>query len=516
MKMLSVENSDESPTPVPSDESLTPEPSDAAATSRNRSLTILKNASIITFSSIILKLINFIYGVAIVRQLGVTGYGQFATVVNFVGLFAIFAELGVSQYVMREISRWPEKSDKLFWNLVFIRLSLALMGVVGITLAAVAYGYPPDLVGGVTLYTLTFVWAAIQAPVETLLAANEKFSYATSMAVVGQLSTITLGGIVLYNDWGFIALIAVGLVAMVPPTLLGIWGIRRHRLLRRSFIITPREWPLLIRRGLPFGFISLSLTIGFTVDSVMLSRYEPAEVVGWYNAAYNLARSLLFFFSGISFAMVPTLSRAYLTDVGLVQRWYFRSVKVMLFIGLPIAAGGTIVALPLFLFLYGEQYLPAASVFQIIVWDVPLLLFTSFCGNMTTVIGAERMAARIYFTAAIVNVLGNLLLIPLFGMYGAAIATLLTDFAAATQFYWVLGHRLKLPNMAPIASRIVFACTVMAVILVGLKALGAALWVLILVGVVVYMTVAALTNLIDADERRMLALVLAKVKPVRT
>lgn len=69
--------------------------------------------------------------------------------------------------------------------------------------------------------------------------------------------------------------------------------------------------------------------------------------------------------------------------------------------------------------------------------------------------------------------------------------------------------------MAPVALRVVFACTVMAVSLVGLKAVGAS-WVLILVGVVVYMTVAALTNLIDADERRMLALVLAKVKPART
>lgn len=60
---------------------------------------------------------------------------------------------------------------------------------------------------------------------------------------------------------------------------------------------------------------------------------------------YNLARSLLFFSRGISFAMVPTLSHAYLTDVGLVQRWYFRWWSDV--IGLPIAVGGTIVALPL-------------------------------------------------------------------------------------------------------------------------------------------------------------------------
>lgn len=479
-------------------------PGPISVSRRDRSTTILKNASIITLGAIALKLINFLYNVAVVRQLGDAGYGQFATVVNFVGLFAILAELGISQYVMREIARTPEKGNQLFWNLMFIRLALALLGVVGITLTAVAYGYPPELVGGVALYTLTFVWAAIQAPIETLLTANEKFNFVTSMSVVGQISTIFLGAIVLYNDWGFLALISVGLIAMLPPIALGSWAIRRHHLVQRPFVVTVRSWPTMVRRGLPFGFISLSLTIAFTVDSVMLSRFAPVEVVGWYNAAYNLARSLLFFFEGISTAMVPTLSRAYLTDIALVRWWYFRSVKVIMLMGLPLATGGTIVALPLFHFLYGEQYLPAVLAFQIIVWDVPLLLFASFAGNMTTVVSKERSAARIYFSAAIANVILNLLLIPRFSLYGAAAATLVTDLAAAAQFYWVLGRLLNLPNMLSVALRVGFACGVMAAVLLGLQSIGAGLWEIILAGILVYAVMVIITGLLDDEEKRLL------------
>ncbi len=483
----------------------------ADASHGSRTTTILKNASIITLGAIALKLINFIYNVAVVRQLGDAGYGQFATVVNFVGLFAIFAELGISQFVMREIARNPENSDHLFWNLVFIRLSLAVTGVVGITLAAVAFGYSPELVGGIALYTLTFVWASLQAPVETLLTANEKFSYITAMSVIGQISTITLGTIVLVNDWGFIALIGVGLLAMAPPTIVGIWGVRRHRLLRRPISLTLRAWPDMFRKGLPFGFISLSLTIAFTVDSVMLSRFETAQVVGWYNAAYNLARSLLFFFDGISVAMVPTLSRAYLTDTVLVKHWYYRSVKVILLMGLPIATGSMIVALPLFQFLYGEQYLPAVLAFQIIVWDVPLLLFTSFCGNMTTVTGDERAAARIYFSAAIANVILNLLLIPRFSLNGAAAATLATDLAAAIQFYWVLGRKLDLPNMSSIALRVLASCAVMAGVLLALREAYNGLLVMIPVGMLVYAAMVGVTRLLDEEEISMLRRLVLKL-----
>jgi len=485
--------------------------SDAGVNRSTRSATILKNASIITVGAIALKLINFIYNIAVVRQLGDAGYGQFATVVSFVGLFAIFAELGISQFAMREIARHPDKSNQLFWNLVFIRLSLAFLSVVGITVGAMGYGYSSELVLGVALYTLTFVWASLQAPVETLLTANEKFNYVTSMSVIGQISTITMGAVVLYNDLGFLALIAVGLLAMVPPILMGLYAVRRHRLVHLPIALSVKSWPDMIRRGLPFGFISLSLTIAFTVDSVMLSRFEPPEVVGWYNAAYHLARSLLFFFDGISVAMVPTLSRAYLSDTILVQRWYFRSVKVILLMGLPIATGSTIVALPLFLFLYGEQYLPAVLAFQIIVWDVPLLLFASFCGNMTTVTGEERSAARIYFSAAIANVLLNLLLIPNYSLYGAAVATLVTDLAAAAQFYWVLGRKLHLPNMTGTVWRVLLACAVMAAVLLGLRAVDASLWVLIPAGMLVYAGMVAATRVLDAEEIRLLKRLSAKI-----
>lgn len=484
----------------------------AGVSRRNRSTTILKNASIITLGAIALKLINFLYNVAVARQLGDAGYGQFATVVNFVGLFAIFAELGISQYVMREIARTPENSNQLFWNLMLIRLTLALLGVVGITLTAVAYGYPPELVGGVALYTLTFVWASIHAPIETLLTANEKFNFVTSMSVLGQISTITLGTVVLYNDWGFLALISVGLIAMIPPILLGAWAIRRHHLVQRPFVVTVRNWPMMVRSGLPFGFISLSLTIAFTVDSVMLSRLASVEVVGWYNAAYNLARSLLFFFDGVSTAMVPTLSRAYLTDTALVRWWYFRSVKVIMLMGLPLATGSTIVALPLFQFLYGEQYLPAVLAFQIIVWDVPLLLFASFAGNMTTVVGKERSAARIYFSAAIANVILNLILIPRYSLYGAAAATLVTDFAAAIQFYYVLGRLLNLPNMSSVALRICLSCGLMAAVLLSLRSVGVGLWGLIPAGMLIYTLMVMLTGLLDDEEKRLLLRLMNKVR----
>lgn len=471
---------------------------------------VAKNALIITLGSLALKAINFIYNVAVIRQLGDDRFGQLSTVTAFVGLFSIFAELGVSQYVMREIAQRPEKTKLLFWNLIALRLTLAIIGVIGITAMAAVFGFREQLLLGVLLYTLTFIYSAFLAPLDTLVVAAERFEYQTAMLVVGQIATVLLGAVVLINNWGFVALIAVGLLAMFPPIFVGVWAARRHRLVSRPISIAPQSWPGLIRAGLPFGVISLALTIAFSIDSVMLSRWNPPEVVGWYNAAYQLAKSLLFLFSGFSVAIVPTLSKAYVHEPETVARWYYRSVRVILLLGLPIVVGGMIVAYPLIHFLYGDEYLPAARAFQIIVWDVPLLMFASFCGNMTTVVSEERAAARVYVIGAIANVVLNFIFIPPFSLIGAAAVTVVTDLVAAFQFHLLLGRKLNLPNVTSLALKIAVASGVMG--LVVALAGSQHLFIQIGLGVIVYALCALILRLLDAEEWALISRLLHRIR----
>lgn len=459
---------------------------------------ILKNTVAITAGTVALKSLNFLFGVYLVRQLGGDRFGQYSIVLAFVGLFQIFAELGVSQYVMREIARDRSKTQSLFWNLVALRLILGLLGIVGITLGALAAGYSSVLVLGVFIYTWTFVLSAFEAPLETVLTANERLDYAAALQVVGQLGFVILGTIVLLSGWGLIPLIAVGLLGMLPQIALGVWAVKRHNLLAFSVQINPRLWPDLIKAGLPFGIISLTLSIAYSIDTVMMSRVLPEIVVGWYNVAYGLIFSIMALSAGFKTAIVPSLARTYASDPVVVQRWYYRSVKYGLILSLPIAIGGALLAYPLIRFLYAEEFLPAALGLQILIWDVPFMMFNSFCGNMTTIIGAERAAARIYTLNALANILLNLYAIPRFGLVGAALVTVTTDLIGALQFYLLLRRKLKLPNMLWTLARIAAAALLMggAVSLAG----RLPLFLLIGLGTAVYGALALAFQLVEQSE----------------
>lgn len=477
--------------------------------------TILKNAFYITLGGLALKAINFLFRIYVVRTLGDASFGQYSTVIAFVGLFQILAEFGVSQYVMREIARDRSKTQEFFWNLVALRLVLAGVGIGVITLLAYLSGYPQGIVLGVLFYTFTFVLAALEAPLETVLAANERYDYVMAMSMIGQLVFAVLGTLVLYFHGGFIVLIAVGLLAMVPQIAFGVWAVRRHRLLSFSVSVTPRAWPFLIRVGLPFGFISLMLIIQQSIDTVMLSWWRPDYEVGWYNVAYGLVGSLMILFEGFKTAIVPSLSRAFVHDRTAVERWYARSVKMILFTSLPVAAGGMLLAEPIITFLYTEGFAPAALALKIIIWDVPFVMYAGFCGNMTTIVNEEKAAARINFVNAAANVLLNLYFIPRYGMVGAALVTVATDLIASFQFYRLLSRKLHLPNVWPTVLRIVGATILMVVGLMVVDVmLGAHLPLLVVVGggALVYMLAAMMLRVLDDAGRLALRMLFERLR----
>jgi len=445
---------------------------------------IIKNTAFITLGSVVLKALTFLFSVYVVRQLGDDRFGQYSIVLAFVGLFQIFFELGMSQYVMREIAQDRSKTQPLFWNLVALRFLLAILGIIGITLGAVVVGYAPDLVLGIFIHTCGFLLSAFLAPLTTVLTANERLDYATGLNILGQLIFVLFGAIFLLSGWGFISLIVASLIGIPLQIGLAIWAIRHHHMATLSIQIEPRIWPHMIRSGLPFGIISLTLTIAFSIDTVMLSMYQPEHVVGWYNVAYNLVFSLMFFFRGFKEAIVPSLSRTYVNDPAQVERWYHRSVKFIAILSMPIAVGGMLVAFPLIRFLYTDEFLPSALALTILIWDVPLLMFTSFCGNMTTIISEERAAARIYSINAVANVILNLYAIPRFGVVGASLVTVVTDLIGALQFHFLLRHKLHLPDMTWVFVRILIASALMGVVVRLAGSLNLAL--LIGLGAVVY------------------------------
>jgi O-antigen/teichoic acid export membrane protein len=263
-----------------------------------------------------------------------------------------------------------------------------------------------------------------------------------------------------------------------------------------------------VRAGLPFGLTSLALTFSFNADSVMLGLFHGAGAVGIYNAAYRLVFNLSSLAGGFLTSMTPSLAREHVVNAERVSAWVRSGLQLLCTFALPVAVGGSLLAGRIVATLYGPEFAASGMVLAIVIWTVPFHLFNAFSGNVTAAVGLERPAARIFLTSAALNVALNLVLIPRYGVNGAAAVTVASDGLASLRLYRLLHSELQLDDLLGRIGRIVVAATVMGVVVYLASALP--LGVLIPLGMLVYGILAFVLRIIDpvvlALPRRMFAL----------
>lgn len=407
---------------------------------RSAGRTIARNTLFGLGAQFALRVAGFIFNILVIRTLGGENFGQYSIVIAWASLFSVIGDLGINQYLAREIARNPKKSDELFWDTVALRFVLAVIASGITTVGAVLNGYGGEIILAIAIYTSSYFLQAILAPLSSILTGNERIDVMSAMSVVTQVLFMIFAGVFLYLGLSFIWVVIASVINLPIVIALQYRTIRRNNLGPPRFHINPSLWWFVIKHGIPFGIVQLSLSFAFRIDTIILSSHVSDTQVGWYNAAYNLTLTLLTMTRSFNDAILPTLAREHVLNPQAVKPWYYRSVKMMLFIGLPIAIGGMLTADKLVHILYQPEFAPTALVLAILVWDIPVVMYHSFCGNMTTSIKREVGAARIYGSLGIINTVLNLLLIPRFGIIGAAFSTVLTDLAGAAQFYFLFRH----------------------------------------------------------------------------
>ncbi len=469
---------------------------------------ILRNTAFASFSRILIKIANFATGILTARLLGDLAFGQYATITAFVGMFSVFFELGLTQYVQRSIAQDRTQTTELLSTLVTLRLILAIIGIIVLTGLAFAIGHTAIIVLGVFLVTLTFVPAALLMPLATVLTANERFDIMARVEIISRFLSILFTVSVLLAGGGLIGLLFSGIFIMPIQILICLRAIRYYQLGTIQLRWMPRQWPDFIRSALPFGLTSLALTFNYNADTVILSRTHAPEVVGWYNLSYGLVFSIIALMDGFLVAMTPSLTREHSTNPEEVHSWTRSSLGWLAVFALPACVGGAMLAHPIIALLYGQQFQPSAPLFSVLAWDIPLVLFAWFCGNLTMAVGLESPAARIYFLATILNVVLNLVFIPVYGAMAAAIITLITDIITFILFVRLIGSKMQLNMLLRQLIRISAATAIMGVVLYGLRDLPVLITMLIAAIVYIFML-----TLFHGYDRSILRALAARLRP---
>ena len=220
---------------------------------RSAGRTIARNTAFGIGAQLALKVANSALTILIVRSIGDDGFGQYSIVFAWTALFSVIGDLGITQYLGREIARNPGKTNELFWDTVALRFILGLIcTIVTVGGAILLTDYSSELILGFGIYCLTYFMFMFVAPFKSLLLGNERIDLISVLDVIEKVIFMAICALFLLLNLNFLWLLAAGVITQ--PFIIGlqIWMIRRNKLGPPRFHFNPHLWWSLVRFGLPF------------------------------------------------------------------------------------------------------------------------------------------------------------------------------------------------------------------------------------------------------------------------
>src|SRR5271166_2363225 len=178
------------------------------------------------------------------------------------------------------------------------------------------------------------------------------------------------------------------------------------------------------RRASIMGVAWISNMAFNSIDLLMLGAMSNAEQVGLYSAAYRLLNQVLVTYYLFTNVLYPRLARQTIEDR--VRMLRPRFLLPLFGTGAVLAMGLAMVRRGLLTIFFGHQFVAAASLLLVLAWCLPLDFLTSYLSNAYVAWGMEKRVLLCTTGAAAIDILLNLIFIPVYGAKAAAVNTVIS------------------------------------------------------------------------------------------
>lgn len=396
-------------------------------------LLILNNITWLFFDKFIRLGVGLLVGVWIARYLGPEQFGLMNYAIAFVALFASIANLGLNSIVVRDLVQDPASANTTMGT-SFVLSVLGGFSAFCLSLLAISHARPEDELVKfiVVLLSLLMVFKATDV-VRYWFESQVQTKYVVWME----------NGIFL-----IFAAIKIGLIVAEAPLLAFIWALFAEGLLVATGLMIVyalqggqvNAWKTqisraknLIKDSWPLILSGLAIMIYMRIDQIMLGQMLDDESVGIYSAAVKISEVWYFIPMTIVASVFPSIIEAKKQNETLYYDRLQKLYDIMVLLALTVAILMTFLSDWVVTLLFGKAYLEAGTVLSVHIWAGIFVFLGVASGKWFLIEGLQRFTFYRTLFGAVVNVGLNMLMIPKFGVIGAAYATVIS-YAVAAMF----------------------------------------------------------------------------------
>ncbi len=373
-----------------------------------------------------------IIGVALVTLLtwlmtkfyGATKYGDFVVFSMCVQILSMLAVLGLDQYLLRELSRPYSQKNLVGWSLLLCLFSSILWTALFFIANRYLQLIDPSLVKMLGLST--FMLGLIRIIAESLRSKGKALLHTILSQFLLPLFSIIF--LVLFyfilEDFlvlsleriYYLSLIIVGTVA----------GIMLAIYLPQRFIFKPLNSKKVLQKSLPFLWLGSMMLVNEWADKICLKMLRDSHELGVYSLANRLSQFIAFPLMAFNVGLAPKVSKSFSEASISELKTNVRKVSRPAFLLAILILSFLFLLDDIILPFFGDEFIAAKLVLLILGLAQLVNVFFGPVGVIMKMTDGVKIFQYIIFISLLSNIVLNVLLIPNYGIEGAAIATLVS------------------------------------------------------------------------------------------
>ena len=418
-----------------------------------------------TLMTIIFPLITYPYAT---RLLQAENLGKVNFASSTINYFSLIAVLGLTSYAAREGTKYRDNKKQLnqFCNelltLNFITTIIAyvlLIIAISVSSKLQAYG------GLLAIYSITILFSTLG--MEWLYTLHEDFKYITIRSIAMQIVSMILLLLLVKEQNDFYIYASINVFANVGGNIFNFIHARKY--IKPSLVLNKKIFTHL-KYSIIFFSNSIASSIYSNIDTTMLGVMCGNYYVGVYAVSvkiYTMVKSILVAVMSVT---SPRLNYYRMNNMLLeFNQVLTKLVKMMITLMLPVVVGINITANEIVLIISGDGYTDSVMPLKILSIAILGSIFASITSNILVAYRKEKIVLRGTISAAIINALCNIVVIPIFKQNGAAATTVLAEFVVLGIGGWNSRKLVKLDNMRKVMVSSIIGCLAMIITGLGIE-----------------------------------------------
>ena len=387
---------------------------------------VLKNASWIIVCKAAQALIALVITTISARYLGPSNYGLLHYAISVVSFAVPVAQLGLRNVLVEEIVSHPEREGESLGTTLGMSVVSSLFCVAGclVFVSAVNTGERDTLIV-CALYGVSLIFQMTEM-IQCWYQAKLLSKYTSIVSLISYIivAAYKIFLLVTQKSIYWFAVSYAFAYFLIPAILLLLYG----KLGKQKLSFSLSLGRVLFHRSRYYIVSSMMVTVFSQTDRIMIKMMVGNAENGYYATACTCAGLTAFIFTAIIDSMRPMIFESKKLSRKEFERNISRLYSVVIYLALLQSVVLTLLSGPVVRLLYGQVYTPAIPLLRIITWYSAFSYMGSVRNIWMLAEEKQRYLWMINLTGAVMNVIGNLLLIPAGGAAGAAISSVLTQF----------------------------------------------------------------------------------------